>query len=53
VNKGRDMAVYRQYLKDQVRELLTSYGTIDVIWLDFRSRRRTREEPDDWTRSGS
>ena len=29
------MAVYRQYIKDQVRELLTNYGRIDVIWLDY------------------
>jgi alpha-L-fucosidase len=35
LNQGRDMSVYRQYLKDQVRELLTNYGTIDIIWLDF------------------
>jgi alpha-L-fucosidase len=35
LNKGRDMAVYRQYIKDQVRELLTNYGRIDVIWLDY------------------
>ena len=35
LNAGRDMAVYRQYLKDQVRELLTNYGKIDVIWLDY------------------
>lgn len=35
LNRGRDMAVYRQYLKDQVRELLTNYGRIDIIWLDY------------------
>jgi alpha-L-fucosidase len=35
LNQGRDMAVYRQYIKDQVRELLTNYGKIDVIWLDY------------------
>jgi alpha-L-fucosidase len=35
LNAGRDMAVYRQYLKDQVRELLTNYGKIDIIWLDY------------------
>ena len=35
LNTGRDMAVYRQYIKDQVRELLTNYGRIDVIWLDY------------------
>jgi alpha-L-fucosidase len=35
LNKGRDMNRYRQYLKDQVREVLTNYGKIDIIWLDF------------------
>ncbi|HOQ61026.1 MAG TPA: alpha-L-fucosidase [Vicinamibacterales bacterium] len=35
LNAGRDMDVYRQYVKDQVRELLTNYGAIDIIWLDF------------------
>jgi alpha-L-fucosidase len=35
LNKGRDMNKYRLYLKNQVRELLTNYGKIDVIWLDF------------------
>ncbi|NQT76719.1 MAG: alpha-L-fucosidase [Bacteroidetes bacterium] len=35
LNKGKDMDVYRQYIKDQVRELLTDYGTIDIIWLDY------------------
>jgi alpha-L-fucosidase len=35
MNKGRDMAIYRQYMKNQVRELLTNYGNIDIIWLDF------------------
>jgi len=35
LNKGRDMNKYRQYLKDQVRELMTKYGKIDVLWLDW------------------
>lgn len=35
LNAGRDMAVYRQYIKNQVRELLTNYGRIDIIWLDY------------------
>ncbi|MDP4149646.1 MAG: alpha-L-fucosidase [Bacteroidota bacterium] len=35
LNKGRDMAKYRQYLKDQITELLTNYGKIDVLWLDW------------------
>ena len=35
MNRGRDMALYREYMKNQVRELLTNYGKIDIIWLDF------------------
>ncbi len=32
---GRDMAAYRAYLHGQVRELLTDYGPIDLLWFDF------------------
>jgi alpha-L-fucosidase len=32
---GRDIAVYREYLHGQVRELLTGYGPVDVMWFDF------------------
>jgi alpha-L-fucosidase len=35
LNQGRDMKIYRQYVRDQVRELLTKYGKIDIIWLDY------------------
>lgn len=35
LNKGRDMAKYRQYMRNQITELLTNYGKIDVIWLDW------------------
>ncbi len=35
LNKGRDMNKYRQYVKNQVKELLTNYGKIDIIWLDY------------------
>ena len=34
-NKTRDMARYRQYLHNQVRELMTNYGKIDILWFDF------------------
>ena len=33
--KGRDMAKYREYLYGQVRELLTEYGRIDLMFFDF------------------
>ena len=35
LNQGRDMKRYAQYLRDQVTELLTGYGKIDIIWFDF------------------
>jgi len=35
LNKNRDMNIYREYVKNQVRELLTNYGKIDIIWLDY------------------
>lgn len=35
LNKGRDMNKYRQYLKDQITELMTNYGKIDILWLDW------------------
>lgn len=35
LNKGRDMKRYAQYLRDQVTELLTGFGKIDIIWFDF------------------
>lgn len=31
----RDLANYIQYLHNQVRELLTNYGKIDILWFDF------------------
>ncbi len=48
LNQGRDMAVYRQYLKDQVRELLTNYGKIDIIWLDFSFPGKNGKGRTDW-----
>ena len=34
-NEGRDMKRYAQYMRDQVTELLTNYGKIDILWFDF------------------
>jgi alpha-L-fucosidase len=34
-NKERDIRRYRQYLHGQVRELLTQFGKIDIMWFDF------------------
>ncbi|MBQ9761418.1 MAG: alpha-L-fucosidase [Clostridia bacterium] len=34
-DRGRDMRKYAQYMRDQVTELLTNYGKIDILWTDF------------------
>ncbi len=35
LNEGRDMRIYAEYMRNQVRELLTNYGKIDILWFDF------------------
>lgn len=35
LDRGRDMKKYAKYLRDQVRELLTNYGKIDILWCDY------------------
>jgi len=41
LNEGRDMVVYAEYMRNQVRELLTEFGEIDLLWFDF-------SYPEDW-----
>ena len=48
LNKDRDMAVYREYLKNQVREILTKYGKIDILWLDYSFPGQFGKGRDDW-----
>lgn len=35
LNAPRDMKRYAQYMRDQVTELLTGYGKVDILWFDF------------------
>src|ERR1700744_5610756 len=35
LDKGRDMNKYRQYTRNQITELLTNYGKIDILWMDW------------------
>lgn len=35
LDKGRDMTKYAEYMRNQVTELLTNYGDIDILWFDF------------------
>ncbi len=35
LNQNKNMKIYRDYVKKQVAELLSNYGKIDIIWLDY------------------
>lgn len=48
MNKSRDMSVYRTYLKNQVREILTNYGKVDILWLDYSFPGQFGKGRDDW-----
>ncbi|WP_423129901.1 alpha-L-fucosidase [Gaoshiqia sp. Z1-71] len=48
LNKGRNMNKYRGYLHNQVRELLTNYGKIDLLWLDFSYSGENGKGSKDW-----
>ena len=48
LNKDRDMSIYREYLKNQVSEILTNYGKIDILWLDFSFPGEFGKGREDW-----
>ena len=48
LNKGKDMNRYREYMKNQVRELLTNYGEISIIWFDFSFPGKNGKGRQDW-----
>jgi alpha-L-fucosidase len=35
LNAGRSMQRYAEYMRNQIRELLTQYAPIDILWCDF------------------
>ena len=50
-NQGRDQKKYIAYLHDSVRQLLTEYGKIDIIWFDFsfpKPQYSTGKGREDW-----
>ncbi len=52
-NKNRDMSIYREYIKNQVTELLTNYGKIDILWLDYSfPTGKHGKGKDDWDSEG-
>ena len=49
INSKRDMAKYRKYMLDQITELLTDYGKIDILWFDFSYPQvKNGKGRDDW-----
>ena len=42
------MNKYREYIKNQVRELLTKYGEISIIWFDFSFPGKNGKGHEDW-----
>ncbi len=48
LNKGKDFSKYRAYLHNQIKELLTNYGKIDILWLDFSYPGKRGKGRDDW-----
>ncbi len=52
LNKGKDMSKYREYMKNQVRELLTNYGEISIIWFDFSFPGKNGKGRNDWDSEG-
>lgn len=48
LNRGKDMNRYREYMKNQVRELLTNYGEISIIWFDFSFPGKNGKGREDW-----
>ena len=51
-NEKRDLKKYQQYLKDQLRELLTQFGRIDELFLDFSYPGDDGKGHQDWDAEG-
>jgi alpha-L-fucosidase len=43
LNRMRNQAKYAEYLHGQIRELLTQFGKIDIMWLDFSYPNRDKK----------
>jgi alpha-L-fucosidase len=48
LNKNRDMGIYRKYLHNQVKELMTNYGQVDILWLDYSFPGQHGKDKEDW-----
>lgn len=50
MNQQRDMRKYAEYMRNQVAELLTNYGKIDIIWFDYSYTEEKGPEGKSWLR---
>ena len=48
LSRGRDVHKYAEYMRNQVTELLTNYGKIDVLWFDFSYSNHEVPEKSPW-----
>jgi alpha-L-fucosidase len=47
-NASRDIKKYQQYMKDQVTELLTGFGKVDLLFLDYSYPGVNGKDHKDW-----
>lgn len=47
-NKDRDMKKYAEYVRNQVRELMTNFGQVDCLFLDFSYPGKDGKGRNDW-----
>ncbi len=47
-NPQRDQSKYAAYMRNQVKELLTQFGEVDVLWFDFSYPGEDGKGRDDW-----
>jgi len=52
LNKTRNQQKYIEYLHGQVRELLTEFGKIDILWFDFSYPATQPQRPEGWIGKG-
>jgi alpha-L-fucosidase len=51
-NEKRDMKIYQKYMKDQLRELLTQFGRIDELFMDFSYPGKDGKGHEEWDAEG-
>jgi len=51
-NKSKDMNRFRKFLKDQLTELLTEYGKVDLLFFDFSYPGEDGKGRKDWDSEG-